>query len=162
MTLPQIDVVQDGSDEDCNPELMNMIEAAVKHAVVTAKLSYDENAELSVLLSDDETLRNLNAQWRNIDKPTNVLSFPGEDLEPGDVGGMFLGDIVVSMETTRREAKLENKSFDDHFTHLIIHGFLHLFGYDHETEDQAFQMEGLETEILARLGIPDPYESDTR
>lgn len=112
-------------------------------------------AEISVLLTDDEEQRQLNGQWRGKDSATNVLSFP--QIEPfGPVMGL-LGDITLARETLEREAAELGKSLDDHFTHLVVHGFLHILGYDHLEEDQALQMEGLETQILARLGIDDPY-----
>jgi probable rRNA maturation factor len=117
------------------------------------------------MLTDDAGIRTLNANWRGIDKPTNVLSFPalqptGPSL-PGDPPRM-LGDIAIAYETTRREADDEGKAFDHHLSHLAIHGFLHLIGYDHETDEEAGEMESLEREILARLGIPDPYAPQER
>lgn len=159
MTTPLIDVdgfgIEDSQAELLRPLIKNGVETAVK----IAELSMPAEAELSVLLANDEKLKALNNDWRGKDKPTNVLSFPGSDVLPGEAAESILGDIVISVETTKREAELENKRFDDHFTHLIIHGLLHLFGYDHETEEQALQMETLETEILAQLGITDPYEN---
>jgi probable rRNA maturation factor len=117
-------------------------------------------AELAVMLTDDAGIRTLNSNWRGIDKPTNVLSFPA--LQPTGPGGpddapRMLGDIAIAYETTRREADDEQKPFDHHLSHLAVHGFLHLIGYDHEKDDDAEAMEALETEILAQLGIPDPY-----
>lgn len=112
-------------------------------------------AELSIVLLDDEEQRVLNRDWRQIDKPTNVLSFP--QIEPfGPVSGI-LGDITLARETLEREAAELGKSFTDHFTHLVVHGFLHILGYDHIDEGEALVMEGLETQILATLGIDDPY-----
>jgi probable rRNA maturation factor len=113
--------------------------------------------ELSLVFTDDEAIREINAEWRNKDKATNVLSFPAFPLEPGGMPGPMLGDIVIARETVEREALELEKSFDDHLTHLLVHGFLHLFGYDHiETED-AEEMESIETRILAVLGLSDPY-----
>ena len=122
-------------------------------------------AELAVMLTDDAGIRTLNRNWRGIDKPTNVLSFPA--LQPTGTGGpddapRMLGDIAIAYETTRREADDEQKPFDHHLSHLAIHGFLHLMGYDHETDHDAEAMEGLEQEILAQLGIPDPYADRDR
>lgn len=112
-------------------------------------------AELSIVLLDDAEQRVLNRDWRQIDKPTNVLSFP--QIEPfGPVVGI-LGDITLARETLEREAAELGKSFTDHFTHLVVHGFLHILGYDHIDDDEALVMEGLETQILATLGIDDPY-----
>jgi probable rRNA maturation factor len=115
-------------------------------------------AELSIVLTDDAEQRELNAQWRGIDKPTNVLSFPQIDPR-GPVRGL-LGDIVLARETVEREAAEQGVSLADHFTHLVVHGFLHILGYDHLVEDEALAMEGLETQILASLGIADPYAGD--
>jgi probable rRNA maturation factor len=115
-------------------------------------------AELSIVLTDDAEQRQLNAQWRGIDKPTNVLSFP--QIEPGGPVTGLLGDIVLARETLEREGAEQSVSFDDHFTHLVVHGFLHILGYDHLAEDEALVMEGLETQILASLGIADPYAGD--
>ncbi len=112
-------------------------------------------AELSIVLMDDEEQRQLNAQWRQIDKPTNVLSFP--QIEPFAPVLGILGDITLARETLEREAAELDKSFTDHFTHLVVHGFLHILGYDHIEDADALVMEGLETQILATLGIADPY-----
>ena len=112
-------------------------------------------SELSIVLTDDAEQQGLNRDWRGIDKPTNVLSFP--QIEPfGPVTGI-LGDIVLARETLEREAVELGKPFNDHYTHLVVHGFLHILGYDHIDEAEALVMEGLETKILATLGIPDPY-----
>lgn len=115
------------------------------------------NSELSLVFTDDAAIRELNNDWRDKDKPTNVLSFPAFPIRPGQAPGPMLGDIVIARETVMREAEDEEKSFDHHLTHLIVHGFLHLLGYDHETEVEAEEMEQLERKILARLAIPDPY-----
>lgn len=112
-------------------------------------------AEISVLLTDDAEQQELNAQWRGKDAATNVLSFP--QIEPfGPVKGI-LGDITLARETLVREAQELGKSLEEHFTHLVVHGFLHILGYDHLDEAEALQMESLETKILAGLGIADPY-----
>lgn len=113
--------------------------------------------EISLVFTDDESIRQINAEWRQKDKPTNVLSFPAYPLEPGGKPGPMLGDIVIARETVAREAVDLDKDFDDHLTHLMVHGFLHLFGYDHIEKDEAEEMEGLETRILAALGLSDPY-----
>jgi len=113
--------------------------------------------ELSLVFTDDEAIREINAEWRDKDKATNVLSFPAYPLEPGGMPGPMLGDIVIAHETVEREALDLEKSFEDHLTHLLVHGFLHLFGYDHLDTEEAEEMEGLETRILAKLGLSDPY-----
>jgi len=119
-------------------------------------------AELAIVLTDDSGIRRLNRDWRSIDKPTNVLSFPMQT--PGPIATaapsappVMLGDIVIAFETTMREARAESKRFEDHLAHLAVHGFLHLLGQDHENDRDAEAMEGLERSILARLGISDPY-----
>lgn len=113
--------------------------------------------ELSLVFTDDAAIREINAEWRSQDKPTNVLSFPAFPLAPGGKPGPMLGDIIIAKETVEREAIILEKSFDDHLTHLMVHGFLHLFGYDHMNNREAEIMEGLETRILASLGLSDPY-----
>ncbi|MBZ7920213.1 rRNA maturation RNase YbeY [Ensifer adhaerens] len=117
--------------------------------------------ELSLVFTDDASIRTINAEWRNQDKPTNVLSFPAFPVTPGAMPGPMLGDIIVARETLEREAVELEKSFDAHLTHLLVHGFLHLFGYDHMADDEAEIMESLETRILARLGLSDPYGDRT-
>ena len=117
----------------------------------------DVDSELSLVFTDDANIRTINAKWRHIDKATNVLSFPAFPIQPGQRPGPILGDIVIARETVQREAQEENKSFDDHLSHLIVHGLLHLTGYDHQNDDEAEQMESLERKILDSLGISDPY-----
>ena len=115
-----------------------------------------EGVEVSLCLTDDTALRALNARWRGIDKPTNVLSFPS--ASGGRLGdATILGDIALAYETLAREAENLGVPLADHYRHLIAHGFLHLIGYDHETDAEAERMEALETRILARLGAADPY-----
>jgi probable rRNA maturation factor len=116
------------------------------------------DGEVVVLLTDDAAIRTLNRTWRKLDKPTNVLSFPAPPRRGGGHGQpSLLGDIVIAYETTAREAAAEGKPFFHHLTHLAVHGFLHLLGYDHESDAAAQDMEHLETRILARLDVPDPY-----
>lgn len=112
-------------------------------------------AELAIVLTDDAEQHELNQQWRGKDSATNVLSFP--QIEPFDPVIGILGDIILARETLEREAADQGTSFADHFTHLVVHGFLHILGYDHLTDAQAQQMESLETQILASLGVDDPY-----
>lgn len=110
---------------------------------------------VSVSIDRDAALRDLNRQWRNMDKPTNVLSFPAPALP--HVAPRQWGDIAISYETTAREAADEGKPFADHLSHLAVHGFLHLLGYDHESDHDAEKMEAAERTILARVDVPDPY-----
>lgn len=117
----------------------------------------DAPVEISLVFTGDDDIRTVNEAWRGQDKATNVLSFPAFPLTPGGQPGPMLGDIVLAEETLRREALDLGIPFDDHLTHLLVHGFLHLFGYDHMTEEEAAVMEGLETRILAELGLADPY-----
>ena len=144
-------------------------EAVIQRAIATAAEMVDADigeAELAVMLTDDAGIRTLNSNWRGVDKPTNVLSFPalqptGRASGPDDAP-RTLGDIAIAYETTRKEADDEQKPFDHHLSHLAVHGFLHLIGYDHEKDDDAETMEGLEREILSQLGIPDPYAERER
>ena len=115
--------------------------------------------EIVVLGCDDARIAVLNAQFRGKDAPTNVLSFPAEELSPGDVPPEELGDIAIAFETCAREAEAQGKRFDDHVTHLVVHAVLHLLGHDHADEGDAALMEGLERNILAGMGLPDPYEA---
>jgi probable rRNA maturation factor len=138
--------------------------AVIQRAIAAAAEAVDADVgdtELAVMLTDDSGIRTLNSNWRGIDKPTNVLSFPAlqpssTSRRPGDAPRM-LGDIAIAYQTMRKEADDEQKPFDHHLSHLAVHGFLHLIGYDHEKDDEAAAMEALEQEILAQLGIPDPY-----
>jgi probable rRNA maturation factor len=107
--------------------------------------------QFTILLTDDAKLKALNAQFRGKDKPTNVLSFPASGEEP------YLGDIAIAFGVTAREAKDGGKPFAAHATHLVVHGVLHLLGYDHERDREAREMEALEIRILAELGIASPY-----
>lgn len=131
-------------------------EALVQRAAGAALSALGEDAaRVSVLLTDDAAVRKLNAQFRAKDKPTNVLSFPSPEM-PGDPAPL-LGDLALAGETCAREALDEDKSLPDHLSHLVVHGVLHLCGYDHETAEDAEEMEALEREILASLNIADPY-----
>jgi probable rRNA maturation factor len=134
------------------------IEACVRRAAEAAMRDGEAPpSEISVVLSDDEHIRELNKHHRNIDKPTNVLSFPAARMKAPAGAPRFLGDIVLAFETVEREAREEAKPLENHITHLVVHGVLHLLGYDHEDEDEAALMETRERQILSSLGIPDPY-----
>jgi len=153
---PTIEVVIDSPLWEREPAT----EAGLRRALAAAAAAAPppQGAEVAVLLTDDAAIRLLNRDWRGVDKPTNVLAFPAA-APPG--GGptspLPLGDIVIAFETMTREAATEAKPFADHLAHLAIHGFLHLLGYDHQSDHDAETMEGLERTILARLGIADPY-----
>jgi len=151
---PLIDVIVE------SPQWDGRAEATVRRAVTEAAIATGadfKNCTLAVLLTDDAAMRTLNAQWRGIDKSTNVLSFPPASDANDRFGTKSLGDIAIAYETTAREAAEERKSFDHHLAHLAVHGFLHLRGYDHDSEPAAAMMEQRERDILARLGVPDPY-----
>lgn len=117
--------------------------------------------ELSIVFTDDAAIRRLNARYRGRDQPTNVLSFPqpGHPEAGPQLASPLLGDVILAAETLAREATLASKPLEDHMSHLIIHGFLHLLGYHHETEPAAEKMEQLERVALKKLGIEDPYAS---
>ena len=123
---------------------------------ISAVLPSGESAEVLIRLVDSEESRQLNARYRNLDKPTNVLSFPA-DL-PQEVDLPLLGDIVICGPLVEAEAAAQGKSVESHWAHLTIHGLLHLRGYDHQEEVQAAEMETLETTLLRQLGFPDPYQ----
>ena len=156
---------------DCwqsEPDSETVIDRAIATAaeIVNADHNVDfGEAELAVMLTDDAGIRTLNSNWRGIDKPTNVLSVPALPPSGGsgpDDAPRMLGDIAIAYQTTRAEADDEQKPFDHHLSHLAVHGFLHLIGYDHEKDADAEAMETLETQILAQLGIPDPYTDRER
>ena len=162
--LPMTDVLVVAECWQAEPDAESVIQRAIAAAAQMTDAG-DGEAELAVMLTDDAGIRTLNLNWRGIDKPTNVLSFPA--LPPTGGGGpddapRMLGDIAIAYETARREADDEQKPFDHHLSHLAVHGFLHLMGYDHEKDDEAETMETLEQEILAQLGIPDPYADRER
>lgn len=116
-------------------------------------------AELTIVLADDSNLRRLNREYRGIDKPTNVLSF-GDSLDAQGHAPeipILLGDVVLAYETIAAEASAQGKSLTDHTKHLVVHGVLHLLGHDHQTPRHARVMEAIETDVLAGLGIADPY-----
>jgi probable rRNA maturation factor len=153
-----LDVTIDSALWQAEPQVETVICGAIEAAAEVVRALPRASGEVSVVLTDDTRIRALNRQWRNIDKPTNVLSFPapgaGTAAEPA-----LLGDVVIAYETTAREAAAEAKPFTHHVAHLAVHGFLHLLGYDHESDAEADEMERLETRILALLAVPDPYRS---
>lgn len=114
-------------------------------------------AEISILLADDAAVRALNRQHRGQDKSTNVLSFPIGDADGGGDMPVMLGDVVLASGVVAREASAQGKPIDAHLRHLVVHGVLHLLGYDHETDPDAESMESLEVEILEKLAVPNPY-----
>ncbi|MFO1131680.1 MAG: rRNA maturation RNase YbeY [Hyphomicrobiales bacterium] len=135
-----------------------LVRACVEAALAGTEYA-DGACEVAVLFTDDDAIAAINGEWRGQNKPTNVLSFPTPDDLPVPEGeARPLGDIVLAHGIIARQAGEQDKTLRDHTAHLIIHGTLHLLGYDHETEAEAQEMESLETRILKGLGISDPYE----
>ena len=125
-----------------------------------SKITEDKNElkkSASILLTDDLYMKEINKKWRKLEKATNVLSFPvNKQIKEEDY--FFIGDIVLSYETILSECKLRKKSFKDHFLHLLVHGFLHLLGYNHDNKRNEKEMEKLEVNYLSKLNIKNPYE----
>ncbi|MER8919172.1 rRNA maturation RNase YbeY [Mesorhizobium sp. M0802] len=151
----EIDMSVEAGDWPDEAALTRLVDRAVSAAF--AETAAAGPSELSIVFSNDAHIRTLNAGWRGKDKATNVLSFPAFPFPRGGKLPPMLGDIVLAAETVAREAALEDKPFENHITHLVIHGLLHLLGYDHETDAEAEEMEAIERSALARLAIPDPY-----
>ena len=138
------------------PRARALARETIAAAVAESGLAREGGAEVSLCLADDARLRELNLRWRGVDKPTNVLSFPA--ALPGRFGQLVaVGDIALAYETLTREANELGAPLADHYRHLVAHGFLHLIGYDHATDEEAERMEALESRIMARLGAADPY-----
>lgn len=162
MTALQIDITGESAETDSvSPTIRKALAAAWDAMTLTT------DAEVSVLIAGDDVVRDLNTDYRGKDSATNVLSFPqGVTLVELQDGNRkmpllpHLGDIVVSLDTAQREAQAQGLALEDHLSHLVIHGFLHLLGYDHQSADDAADMEALETRLLDRLGIADPYRSE--
>ena len=160
--FPQLHIalsVEDDAWHDClADDSARLIAEAVAAAAHGAGLSTSVRTELGITLSTDAAVRELNAQWRGKDKATNILSFPMVQLEPGDLPGPMLGDLILALETVKLEALTEHKALSDHFRHLVVHGLLHLLGYDHEEAEAAEIMEALEISVLSTLAIANPYD----
>lgn len=139
------------------PDVVTVVRDAAAAAWRAAANGRPVASELSVLLAGDETVRRLNAQHRGADRPTNVLSFPIGGDACGDGTPAMLGDVVLASGVVAREARAQGKAVAAHLRHLVVHGVLHLLGYDHESGPDAERMERLEVTILAELGVPDPY-----
>ena len=162
-----LDIALDADEDwDSSTDWAGLAEAAARAAIAESAFPLlaegERPVELSIVLTDDEQVRALNAQWRDKDKPTNVLSFPQaepHELERAAAPGpeLMLGDIVLALETCTREAKDKAITLEAHAAHLLVHGTLHLLGYDHEEDQTATDMEARETRALARLGLADPY-----
>jgi probable rRNA maturation factor len=153
-----LDVMVEGGDWGAIENAEALAQRAAEAATVVAGRD-GEAVEVTVMLTDDTQLRELNRTWRGKDRATNVLSFPSPE-PPGMTaasGPRHLGDIALAYETLVREAEEESKPLAHHFAHLVVHGVLHLLGYDHEVEAEAERMEELEVKALSSLGIADPY-----
>ena len=159
----KIDVLVDSEQWKNAATAKAVIRRALRQAATTLST---KTAELAIVLTDDVAMRRLNRNWRGVDAPTNVLSFatknPGDQLDQrlgSRLVGNHLGDIVLAYVTVKREARREGKPFDHHLAHLVVHGFLHLIGYDHGNDAQAHRMETTERAILRDLAVPDPYRA---
>ena len=168
--MPLVDlVVEDPVWETALPGLSGLVETAARTALIEAGLAPDD-FELCLLACDDARIAALNAAFRETERPTNVLSWPAMDLSyPGPAGPklpprspdmprLMLGDVALAFQTVRFEADSARLPLKDHATHLIVHGVLHLLGYDHAHDAEAERMEALEKRALARIGIRDPYD----
>jgi probable rRNA maturation factor len=152
---PSVDIVVSAAAWEALPGLEDLASRAVEQSARVGGAKTARDSELCIVFCDDAEMRGLNAKWRGQDKPTNVLSFP----TPGALATKpLLGDIVIAFETVAREADEQGKSLADHASHMIIHGFLHLIGYDHGTQAEAEAMEALERRAAEALGIKDPYD----
>ena len=160
-----IDVGEEWDSSRFNQQLVRRAaEAAIAESAFPQLATSSRPVEISVLLTGDDRVRDLNSEYRRKDRPTNVLSFPMvdyDDLRQANVAGpeLLLGDIILARGVCEAEATQKGVSVDDHATHLIVHGTLHLLGYDHHDDDEATDMEAREIRALARLGIPNPYEA---
>lgn len=142
------DILINFSSWEKHPGLKELIKIAIKQTVSNVDIKgYNE---ISILLTSDTQVEQLNRQYRSINQPTNVLSFPSEKPH--------LGDIILSYEYIQKELINLNKKFEEHISHLIIHGTLHLYGFDHENDKNAVTMENMERHIMSELGYNDPYE----
>lgn len=151
--------IEDDAWAEALPDAVILVRAAALAALDGANMWPKDAAAdaglVAVLLTDDEAVAELNAEYRRKAGPTNVLSFPAAQNPEG-----FLGDLALAYGVCAREAEQQNKSLADHLQHLVAHGVLHLVGYDHMNEDEAAEMEGLERRILAGLGVADPYAAE--
>lgn len=149
-----VDLVIEDADWGGEDRFETVITSAIEAALAVVELPVPAGAEMSVVLTSDARMRTLNRDYRGFDKPTNVLSFAAGPVPPKRP---LLGDVVLARETVAAEAAADGKTLEQHVSHLVIHGLLHLFGYDHETNDEAVLMESVETRALSRLGWPDPH-----
>jgi len=151
-SLPGLDVQYaiDGDSLPTRHEFERWVRSALE--------AVDSAVELAIRIVDEQESRQLNSRYRGIDKATNVLSFPFE--APPGIDSDYLGDVVICAPVVQREAQQQHKPEKHHWAHMVVHGVLHLRGYDHQRDEQAEEMEMLEKQILAGLGIQDPYQMD--
>jgi probable rRNA maturation factor len=151
---PAIDIRVESPLWKAERSAKTVVRRAIRHASSAVALA---GGEVSIVLADDSAVRVLNRTWRHQDMATNVLSFPADAGRADRATPRLLGDIVIAYQTAKREAHMQRKPFAQHLSHLAVHGFLHLVGYDHKSVAEAEAMEHLETLILARLDVPNPY-----
>ncbi|MDJ0949627.1 MAG: rRNA maturation RNase YbeY [Alphaproteobacteria bacterium] len=144
-----------------NLDAVGLCRRAAAAALAGAGDRAPDNCEISIVLADDTFVRELNRDYRGIDRPTNVLAFPASEDPAVPEAPLLAGDVVIARQTTTAEAAFQGKPLADHLTHLVVHGVLHLFGFDHQCEDAAAEMERLEIAVLGRLRVPNPYALDT-
>jgi probable rRNA maturation factor len=155
---PKVELIESSHRWRVSPGIGKVIRRAIKAGLLASGARILDGAEVSVLLADDAEISALNERWRGLARPTNVLSFPA--AAPDRIAASpLLGDIAMAFETVEKEAVDEGKTFADHVAHLVVHSFLHLLGFDHQSAGEANRMEALEVSALARLGIADPYAS---
>lgn len=155
-----VEITIESEDWAAHPELGRLLAHAARTAVKVAGLTVEADAELSILLGGDDLLRRLNRAYRGKDGATNVLSFPQPAPAAAGPERLLLGDVALAYETVAREAAAAGKPLEHHAAHLVIHGLLHLFGYDHDCDAEATKMEAIERAVLGALDIADPYAQD--
>ncbi len=155
---PEVDVIVEDLRWSQAFNVDALVETVLDGAMAVVQSELDPAAEVSFLFCDDTRIAALNEEWRGKAAPTNVLSFPAQG--PGGRSSQLLGDVVLAFDTISREAADEGKSMQDHTVHMIVHGFLHLLGYDHVEADEAENMEATESRILLALGLADPWSDD--
>ena len=159
MTAMDVDIAIKSEQWAAHPELGPFLAHAARKTVEIARLKTEPDAELSIVLAGDDLVRGLNRTYLGRDSATNVLSFPQGSAIAGGARHL-LGDIALAYETVAREAAAANKPLPHHAVHLVVHGLLHLFGYDHDSNARATEMEDVERAVLEALAIPDPYAED--
>lgn len=140
--------------EELESKMVACVSAALKQAN-----QGDEIASLTIVLADNQRVEALNNDWRDKQKPTNILSFPAPAHSLNDEGHAYLGDLILAYGVIFDEAGTQTKPFVTHLCHLVVHGVLHLLGYDHQNDEEADYMEQLEIKAMAALGLPDPYQT---